>query len=168
MPICNDNFNGCFTGSYYPRPIFNCCPTGSCGGGSSVVNPSRSEEWGFFAVQNTEVSFLEAVPVALVGSAGSAVSQTQTGEIALTAGSYVVSYTVTGSSSASPIRFALELGGDILPYSLTTETGDGNPKTMSTSVIITTSGNAVLRLVSQTDGVVTVSNANVAVTKLLN
>ncbi len=169
MPICNDNFNGCLTGPYYPRPIFNCCSRSSCGGPNNVVNPSRSEEWGFFAVQDTSVAFLDPVPVTLVGSAGSAVSQgDQTGQINLTAGNYQVSYTVSGSSAANPIRFILELNGTNLPYSLTTQTGDGNAKTLSTSVIISTTSNATLRLISQTDGTVSISNANVAVTKLLN
>lgn len=167
MPICNDNFNGCFSGPYYPRPIFNCCSSGSCGGGNNVVNPTRSAEWGFFSNQNQQVNFLQAVPLNLVNSSGKAITQGNNESIMLTSGNYLVTFSVAGSSSSNPIRFVLSLNGEVLPYSLTAETGDGSPKNLSTSVVLSSTNNSSLQLLNQTDGQVSILNANLSVTKLL-
>ena len=168
MPfICNDNNNGCFTGPSYPRPIFNCCRGGSCGGGNNIVNPTRSEEWGFFVGTTSTVEQNGVVPITLSASAGPAVSQMDTNTANLTNGSYQVSYNITASSTTNPMQFALELNGTILPYTIVSATGDATPKSLSNSVIISAPGNSTIRIINLTAGASVVTAASLAVTKLL-
>lgn len=168
MPfICNDNTNGCYSGSYYPRPIFNCSRGGSCGGPNTIVNPPRSEEWGFFVGGTSTVAQNGVVPITLNASAGTAVSQIDPNTANLTNGSYQVSYNITASSASNPMQFALELNGSILPYTTVTATGDGTPKSLSNSVIISAPGNSTLRIINLTAGTTVVSGVSLAVTKLL-
>ena len=168
MPIiCNDNTNGCFTGPYYPRPIFQCCSGGSCGGPNTIVNPTRSEEWGFFVGEGATVAQNQALPLTLNASAGTAVTQSDATTVGLTAGSYQVSFNVTASSATNPMEFALELNGTVLPYSIVTATGDSTNKTLSNSVIISVPTNATLRIVNLTAGNATATRSNLAATKLL-
>lgn len=168
MPICNDNFNGCYTGPYYPRPIFNCCSGGSCGGGNNVQNPSRSAQWGMASVQNVAVEEGESTPIVLVGSEGTSVKQDNAGEIVLTAGNYLVSYSISASSQTNPIKFVLQVNGQDLPYSVAYATGNNEIQSFGNSFIISVSGNTVLSLMNQTNGNVAINNANVVLTKLLN
>lgn len=168
MPIiCNDNTNGCYTGPYYPRPIFRCCSGGSCGGPNTIVNPSRSEEWGFFVGGGLAVTQNQALPLTLNASAGTAVSQGDATTVVLTAGSYQVSFSVTASSATSPMEFGLQLNGSVLPYSIVTAAGDSTDKSLSNSVIISVPTNATLRIVNLTAGNATVIRSNLAATKLL-
>lgn len=168
MAICNDNFNGCFGGPYYPRPIFNCGNTGSNVGGNNIVNPTRSGEWGFFAVQNEQVSSLGQIPFNLISKEGSAVSQSQSGEINITSGNYLVNYSVNVNSNANPVEIALELNGEILPYSSISQSGNGDLKTFSSSVIISASSNSIIKMLNQTNDDVVILNATLTATKLLN
>ena len=168
MAICNDNFNGCYGSPYYPRPIFNCGATGTCGGGNNIVNPAQTGEWGFFATQNNQVSSLGVIPVNTVSKSGSAISQDQAGVINITSGNYLVNYSVSASSSANPIEISLELNGENLAYSQISQGGAGDVKALSTSVIINASGSSVLKLINQSNADITILNANLVVTKLLN
>ena len=168
MPmICNDNTNACYSGPYYPNPVFKCCQTSSCGGSNTVINPTRSEEWGFFVGGGVTAGQGQALPITLTASAGTAVSQSDSTTIGLTAGSYQVAYNVTASSTTSPMEFALQLNGSVLPYSTATAAGDSSTKTLSNTVIISVPTNATLQIVNQTAGNASVVRSNLAATKLL-
>lgn len=169
MPIiCNDNANGCYTGSYYPRPIFNCCQGGSCGGRNNVVNPTRSEEWGFLTGGDVQAAQNEHIPLTLTSSAGTAVSQSVADEVNITTGNYQVAYSVNASSSVNPLQFGLELNGTVLPYSIISGEGDGNLQNLATSFIISVPTNSQLSVVNLTAGAASMTRVNLSVTKLLS
>ncbi len=168
MAICNDNFNGCYGSPYYPRPIFNCGATGTCGGGNNIVNPAQTGEWGFFATQSNQVSSLGVIPVNTVSKSGSAISQDQAGVINITSGNYLVNYSANLNSNANPVEIALELNGEILPYSSISQSGNGDLKTLFSSVIVSASSNSIIKMLNQTNDDVVILNANLVVTKLLN
>lgn len=168
MPIiCNDNNNACYTRSNYPRPIFNCCRN-TCSGNNNVVNPTRSEEWGFLTGDTQEVAQDESLTLEIVARTGTAVSQTVATEVDITTGNYQISYSVNASSTTSPIEFGVLLNDAVLSYSILSGLGDGNPQNLSTSFIITVGSNSQLGIVNLTTGSVNVLRANLSVTKLLS
>ncbi len=166
MPCINDNNNGFYTGPYYPRPFFIAPENQS--GSNNVVNPARSEEWGFFVGLPTTVANGGTVPLTLNASTGTAVSQQNAGVVSITTGSYQVSYNITASSATDPMQFGVELNGTILPFTVVTATSGGSDVTLSNSVIITAPSNSTLRLVNLTAGNADVAISSMAVTKLLN
>lgn len=168
MPIvCNDNNNACFTRSNYPRPIFNCCRN-TCSGNNNIVNPTRSEEWGFLTGDTQEVTQDELLTLSMVARTGTAVSQTVQTETNITTGNYQISYSVNALSSVNPIEFGVLLNDAVLSYSILSGNGDGNPQNLSTSFIITVGSNSKLGIVNLTAGSVNISRANLSVTKLLS
>lgn len=168
MPIiCNDNNNACYTRSNYPRPIFNCCRN-TCSGNNAIVNPTRSEEWGFLTGDAQEVAQDESLTLSMVARIGTAVSQTVATEASITTGNYQVSYSVNASSSANPIEFGVLLNDAVLSYSILRGNGDSNPQNLSTSFIITAGSNSSLGIVNLTAGSVNIARANLSVTKLLS
>lgn len=168
MPIiCNDNNNACYTRSNYPTPIFNCCRN-TCSGNNSVVNPTRSEEWGFLTGETQEVAQDESLTLSMVAQTGTAVSQTVATEVDITTGNYQISYSVNASSSVNPMRFGIMLGDTTLEYSVIGGEGDSNLQNLSTSFIITVGSNSQLSIVNLTAGSVNISRANLSVTKLLS
>ncbi len=168
MPfICNDNNNGCYAGPYYPRPIFNCGNVGSCGGSNTIINPVRSEEWGFFVGDNSSIEENEVIPLSLSSSAGTAVSQTSANSINLTTGSYQINFNVTASSDTEPMQFAVYLNEVKLPFSALTGVGNGSVQSLSNSFIITVPSNSILKAVNLTAGNVNIVISSLAVTKLL-
>lgn len=168
MPNCNVNFNNCCAGPYYPRPIYRQQRRGSCGGANNIINPVRSEEWGFFVGQTATVASGEALPIFLSGSVGSAVKYTAPDTINLTGGSYQISYSVTASATATPVEFAFEVNGVIFEPSRSTATINNTTQSLTNTVIFTVPSNSIIRLINLTGGVVNIVRSNVAVTKLLN
>lgn len=168
MPIiCNDNNNACFTRSNYPTPIFNCCRN-TCSGNNTIVNPTRSEEWGFLTGGEQERTEGERLSLSLISSTGTAVTQTVADSANITTGNYQVSYSVNASSSVNPMRFGVMLGDTTLEYSVISGEGDSNLQNLSTSFIISVGGNSRLSIVNLTAGSVNISRANLSVTKLLS
>lgn len=168
MPIiCNDNNNACYTRSNYPRPIFNCCRN-TCSGNNSIVNPTRSEEWGFLTGETQAVAQDEALTLSIIAQAGTAVSQSVATEVNITTGNYQVSYSVNATSTTNPMEFGVLLNDAVLSYSILSGNGDGNSQNLSTSFIISAGNNSRLSIVNLTAGGVNVSRANLSVTKLLS
>lgn len=168
MPIiCNDNNNACYTRSNYPRPIFNCCPN-TCSGRNTIINPQRSEEWGFLTGGEQEVAQDGSLTLGLVSSAGTAVTQSVADAVNITAGNYQISYSVNASSSVNPIQLGMLLDDGVLEYSILNANGDGNAQNLSTSFVLSVTNNSQIGIVNLTAGGVTISRVNLSVTKLLS
>ena len=103
-----------------------------------------------------------------MSKSGSAISQDQAGVINITSGNYLVNYSANLNSNANPVEIALELNGEILPYSSISQSGNGDLKTLFSSVIVSASSNSIIKMLNQTNDDVVILNANLVVTKLLN
>ena len=160
------NNNGYFTGPYYPRPFFLLPENQS--GSNNVVNPVRSEEWGFFVGLPASVTSGATLPLTLSSNAGTAISQQSPNAANITTGSYQLSYSVTASSATDPMSYGIELGGTLLPFSIITAEGDGTTKTLSNSIIITSASNSTVEIVNLTAGTANVTRSTLTLTKLLN
>lgn len=168
MPIiCNDNNNACFTRSNYPRPIFN-CSADTCSGRNTIVNPTRSEEWGFLTGGEQEVTQDDSLAIGLISSAGTAVTQTVADAANITTGNYQISYSVNASSSTNPLQFGVLLDDGVLEYSILSANGDGNMQNLSTSFVLSVAKNSQLSIVNLTAGSANISRVNLSVTKLLS
>ena len=161
------NRNSCF-GPYYPCPI-SCCSCRCCCA-NIVQNPSISTiNLAFFALTTpTTVASGAVVPMPLVSSVGTSITSTTPGTANLTPGTYEVTYSVTSVIGASGTNsFGLELGGTILPASVTTVTGVvGDTETVSGSAVLTVTATSTLSLNNLGADAVDVNVANMTIRKI--
>ncbi len=94
MPNCN--FNGVKTGPYYPCQVCTCrCGSSCSGGGNGVINPSLEPNFAYLGKEEVvEVSASGKLPLDNIVSKGSAILLNDSVDISLTAGVYLINYSV--------------------------------------------------------------------------
>lgn len=167
MPNCN--FNGCFSGSYYPRRVFTSnCNTGACSG-ARIINPAVPLEFAVFKlVDPVVVSSEDNIPVSREVFSGTAVTDGGNGEVELTAGSYRVSYNVLSEiPDNGEVRTILQLNDvDISTTESVVSGSAGEEFSLSNQTILTLTEAQILTLVNNTDQPVNIISANISVNKL--
>jgi len=166
MPNCN--FNACYCGPYYPRPINTCSCLNRCSVGT-VINPTIPREWAVFVLTgSSNVSSNATVPVALSTSSGTSITDAGSGFITLTPGTYEISYSLDAViPSGGNVSFALEEGSDVITGTTTTSSGEENEvANLALRTILNLTSTTTIGLVNTTSEAVTVNNANVTILKL--
>ncbi len=157
MP-CNQNFNQCFSGCSYPRPIFNCYRNLLSilnQSGNTIINPTIEG-----ASTISEISSLQTVSSggnvipSLTFSQGSSISYDNFGTFTLINGRYLISYNLSGLISANGLNsYAIYLDGNIMTSSQSTSSG-----TIGSGASV--SGSAFVQITAPT-GAITIKNTNV-------
>jgi len=166
MPNCN--FNACYCGPYYPRPINTCSCLNRCSVGT-VVNPTIPREWAVFLLTTTtSVNSNATIPVTLSASSGSSITDAGSGTITLTPGTYEISYTAdVVIPTGLTVSLALENNGEEISGTTTNMTGTaGQVVNLSNKIILNFTDTASLTLVNATGETVSVDRANVTILKL--
>lgn len=108
-----------------------------------------------------------AIPLTLGTSTTEATSTVSDNAVNLTtAGTYLVSYSVNGSSAGDPVIVSLQLDGvSIAGETITESAGTGGDVSLSKTALITITEPASLSLFNDTDDSLTVNNAGLVVLK---
>ena len=158
----------CHSGPYYPRPLRFC--SGSCSDSpNTVLNPALPST-NFAMAIATGIGQIEnggTVPLDIINSNGSTIFMNVLGDINLTAGTYAITYNVSGIlSQNNDFSFGLYLNGVLIETSQSHLSGDYyDDGSLSNQVIITVTQNSVVRLVNIGDSA-TLTTANMSVTRL--
>ena len=166
--MSNCNFNCCRTGPYYPREIFTCSCLNRCSIGT-IVNPQVPREWAVFGLDTTTTVLADGViPVTLLRSSGTAITDGGAGNVNLTAGVYQISYNVTATvPEGGLVSIVLELGGTEIATTNSLMSGtEGDAVSLSNQIIINLTDSQVLNLINKTDSNVSFESANISITKL--
>ncbi len=156
MP-CNFNFNQCFTGCSYPRPIFTCYQNFISlfnQSGNTIIQPviESSSTIGEIATSQTVAAGGVVIP-SISFSQGSAISYDNLGTFTLINGRYIVSYNLSGNISANGLNsYAIYLDGNILAASSAVASG-----TIGSGASV--SGSSLVQITAPT-GAITIRNTN--------
>ncbi|MGN1201502.1 MAG: hypothetical protein ACI4R8_04540 [Candidatus Caccovivens sp.] len=160
-------FNRCCRN--HPCPIL--CPFTLDCNSNQVVNPIIDTQFGFFnnTITNT-VATQSTIPVSLVQSSGTSITQSQTvsGAVNLLAGTYEVSYFANGTVPANGnFSIKLELDGVTVSGSvLNANQTAGDVASLTQTMIITVPQTSTLELVNNSADSTVFTNASMAIRRL--
>lgn len=155
-------FNCCIFN--HPCPIF--CPINlACKGGNDIINPIITTDYGFF--NNLSVGAVATqtiIPVGFVQGSGSGIlpSTTTSGAVTLSAGTYEISYSVSGTVPASgTISAKLQINGvDVSGSTISATQTAGNAVNLSRTIVITIPQTSTLQIVNNSSDSTTYTNAS--------
>ena len=158
-------FNCCIFN--HPCPIF--CPINlACRGGNEIVNPIITSDFGFFNNLSVgEIASQGIIPVGFVQGSGAGIlpSTITSGAVTLSAGTYEISYSVSGTVPASgTISAKLQVNGvDVSGSTISTTQTAGNAVNLSRTIVITVPQTSTLQIVNNSSDATTYTNASLLI-----
>ena len=156
--LCNLNFNQCFSGCPYPRPIFTCYRNLIAllnQSGTTIINPTIEVSSAITQISSPQTVTAGGLVVpSLTFSQGSSIIHDNAGTFTLTTGRYLINYNLNGIISANGLNsYTVYLDGNIIPSSQSSTSG-----TIGSGASL--SGSAFVRI-TNVAGAITIRNTNI-------
>ena len=157
---CNNGFDEIDSCNFRPRP--NCCLEGPIG----PQGPAGTNDVIYAGVGTSTVATDEVIPIALINATPDTTMSVSNNAVNLAdAGTYIVSFSVDGSTTAENLSATLYLNGAPITNESVIESSNGALASASKTALITTTGASTLSIYNTSTADATLNNASIMVLK---